>query len=65
MASPSGPGAGPVEVTCPYCGEPGEVEAEEDGDFVQDCAVCCRPWRVRVSLRPDGSADVSVAAEGE
>jgi endogenous inhibitor of DNA gyrase (YacG/DUF329 family) len=57
-----------VEVACPYCGEAGAVAARaEDGDeeFVQDCPVCCRPWRVRIRFRPDGSADVSVDAEGE
>ena len=56
-----------VEVTCPCCGEPGlvAVETEEDGgEFVQDCAVCCRPWRVRVTLRRDGTAEVTVDAEG-
>lgn len=58
----------PIDVTCPYCGEPNSisVSAEEDGEeFVQDCTVCCRPWQVRVTLRRDGSADVSVRAEGE
>ena len=58
----------PVEVICPWCGEPGTVrvdEGEEDGSFVQDCAVCCRPWQVRVRIGPDGSAEVSVIAEGE
>lgn len=57
-----------VDVTCPYCGEPGTVPIgvdEEDEEFVQDCAVCCRPWRVRVRRRRDGSADVTVGAEGE
>lgn len=53
------------EVTCPYCGQAGTVAAEADEEFVQDCAVCCRPWRVSVRLRPDGSADVLVRAEGE
>jgi len=56
-----------VEVTCPYCGEPGTVAvgADEDGEsFVQDCGVCCRPWQVRVRIRPDGSAEVSVTGEG-
>lgn len=50
------------EVTCPYCGEPGDVELppddEEDQDFTQDCAVCCRPWLVRIR-----SGGVSVSAE--
>jgi hypothetical protein len=38
-------------VTCPYCGEEVEIYVEPDvrGSFVQDCEVCCNPWRVRVS----------------
>ena len=37
-------------VTCPYCGEQVEIYLEPDvrGTFVQDCEVCCNPWRVRV-----------------
>ena len=37
-------------VTCPYCGEEVEIYLEPDvtGTFVQDCEVCCNPWRVRV-----------------
>jgi len=40
-------------VTCPYCGEDVEIYLEPDveGSFVQDCEVCCNPWRVRVSGR--------------
>lgn len=47
----------PVEsvflVTCPYCGEAVEIylEPEIRGLLVQDCEVCCNPWRVRVSGR--------------
>jgi hypothetical protein len=58
----------PVEVTCPWCGEPSTIAVDAgDGDeeFVQDCPVCCRPWQVRVRYRPDGSADVALGAEGE
>ena len=38
-------------VMCPYCGEQAEIYLEPDvgGSFVQDCEVCCNPWRVRVS----------------
>jgi prolyl-tRNA synthetase len=48
-------------VTCPYCGEQVEiyVEPEVTGSFVQDCEVCCNPWRVRVSGRHD-DRDVEV-----
>lgn len=53
---------------CPYCGELGEIDLASDVDFdspgeqvfVQDCAVCCRPWTVRVRVAPDGTASVSV-----
>jgi hypothetical protein len=41
------------EVICPFCGEATEIYVEPDvkGSFVQDCEVCCNPWRVRVSGR--------------
>jgi hypothetical protein len=37
-------------VWCPYCGEQVEIYVEPDvrGSFVQDCEVCCNPWRVRI-----------------
>ena len=49
-------------VTCPYCGEQVEIYVEPDvrGTFVQDCEVCCNPWRVRVS-RDRADRDVEVA----
>src|SRR3989442_3191338 len=41
-----------ADVTCPHCGEtmtitlyPGGGRAQE---YVEDCQVCCRPWRVGV-----------------
>ena len=42
-------------VTCPYCGEQVEIYLEPDvgGSFVQDCEVCCNPWRVSVSRDGD------------
>ena len=55
-------------VTCPYCGEQVEiyVEPEMKGTFVQDCEVCCNPWRLRVSGRgEDRSLDVSRADGSE
>lgn len=37
-------------VSCPYCGETVEIYIEPDvlGTLVQDCEVCCQPWRVHV-----------------
>ena len=42
-------------VTCPFCGEQVEIYVEPDvtGSFVQDCEVCCNPWRVLVSGRAE------------
>ena len=49
-------------VTCPYCGEAVEIYLEPDlkGSVVQDCEVCCNPWRVRIS-RVGGRRCVDVA----
>jgi hypothetical protein len=46
------------QVTCPYCGEEVELYLEPDvgGSFVQDCEVCCNPWRVTVSTDGDERA---------
>ena len=43
------------DVICPYCGEELEIYVEPDvrGSFVQDCEVCCNPWRITV----EGSGD--------
>lgn len=44
-------------LTCPYCGEPAEPDVSElgpeDEEFIEDCAVCCRPWTVRVHRSAD------------
>jgi hypothetical protein len=49
------------QVTCPYCGEEVEIYLEPDvrGSFVQDCEVCCNPWRVTVS-HADGARYVDI-----
>jgi Cysteine-rich CPXCG len=56
-------------VLCPYCGEPNEIALDPAGgrvqDYVEDCQVCCQPWRVTVRYRPGGAADVTVVAADE
>lgn len=55
-------------VVCPYCGESVEIYVEPDvkGSFVQDCEVCCNPWRVRVrGRRTNRSVDISRADGSE
>jgi len=53
-------------VTCPYCGEENEVALDpgsgESQDYVEDCQVCCQPWRVSVHYAGDGSAIVTATA---
>lgn len=43
----------PLTATCPYCGEPVEIDVDESGGehqrFVEDCPVCCQPWEVEVT----------------
>ncbi len=56
-----------AQVRCPYCGQVNEIGLDPGGgatqDYVEDCQVCCRPWRVLVTYQPDGAADVMVEAE--
>ena len=65
-AFPLGDGTAAMEavVLCPYCNEsvavgldPGSGAAQE---YVEDCGVCCQPWRVSVRYREDGAAEVRV-----
>ena len=49
-------------VTCPWCFEAVEMyfDPETAGEMVEDCAVCCRPWVLRVSRGLEGELYVSV-----
>jgi hypothetical protein len=56
-------------VTCPCCGEgvdialdPGSGAAQE---YVEDCEICCQPWRVTVAYGAGGQARVSITALDE
>ena len=53
-------------VACPYCGEENGVSLDpgsgEVQDYVEDCQVCCQPWRVAVHYHEDGSASVTAVA---
>ena len=53
-------------VTCPYCGEALEIYVEADvrGSFVQDCEVCCNPWRVQISGRGEERSVDVLRADG-
>jgi hypothetical protein len=57
---------GSATVSCPYCGEAVEIILDPGGgaeqDYVEDCEICCQPWRVSVRYGRDGEADVQVEA---
>ncbi len=49
-------------VTCPYCFEAVElwIDPATEGEYVEDCEVCCRPWRVVVRRDAEGRPTVQV-----
>ena len=51
-------------VCCPYCGERVTVAPDPGGgtlqEYIEDCQVCCRPWRVRVTFSPSGQPFIEV-----
>jgi Cysteine-rich CPXCG len=60
---------GTIEVQCPYCGEIVGVDVDEGGSsrqqYVEDCPVCCRPWRVDVRRDGDGAWSVDLRTEDD
>jgi hypothetical protein len=58
-----------IEVSCPYCGEPAELDVNEEEfgrqQYVQDCPVCCQPWQVTVCRDRDGEWDVTLRSGDE
>jgi hypothetical protein len=55
-------------VQCPYCGEPIEILIDEsagDQQYIEDCAVCCRPIEIAVALDEESGVLVSCRAENE
>ena len=46
----------PITLDCPYCGESFETSADVSAgsqDYVEDCAVCCRPIEVHLEVEDD------------
>ena len=53
---------GAAVVACPHCGEVNTIALDPGGgssqEYVEDCPVCCRAWRVVVRYGNDGRAEV-------
>jgi hypothetical protein len=49
-------------VQCPYCFEAVSlyVDPGTEGDYVEDCEVCCQPWQVHVERDADGGLRVTI-----
>jgi hypothetical protein len=63
---PLGDGTAETETTvvCPYCSEAVEIALDPGSgatqEYVEDCQVCCQPWRVNVWYDDEGNAEVAV-----
>lgn len=58
-----------VAIHCPYCGESFETSVDLSAgsqSYVEDCAICCRPIEVRLTVSDDGELlGVSTATDRE
>ncbi|HEX5314696.1 MAG TPA: CPXCG motif-containing cysteine-rich protein [Gammaproteobacteria bacterium] len=57
-----------VGIRCPYCGEAIEIVVDcsvAEQKYIEDCAVCCRPISIAVTVAPDGSASVEASREDD
>jgi hypothetical protein len=57
-------------VTCPYCGEPVDSYVDPGGgefqEYIEDCAVCCRPIRfIARWVEADQAYEVEAHTEDE
>lgn len=54
----------PSALRCPHCHQSLDVWVDPSGGqsqtYVEDCAVCCRPLLLRITLDDDGEADLEV-----
>jgi hypothetical protein len=58
-----------VKYECAFCGEENEVLVDPGGGrrqtFTEDCAVCCRPNLITLSIDEDGDVGLRVTQEYE
>lgn len=58
-----------VTYSCAFCGEDNEVFVDPSGGrrqiFTEDCAVCCRPNLITLTIEDDGEVVLDAAQEYE
>ena len=54
---------------CAFCGEENEVFVDASGGrrqtFTEDCAVCCRPNLLTITVGEDGEVELEATQEDE
>lgn len=57
----------PVVIQCPYCGESFETTVDLSAgsqQYIEDCAICCRPIEIALRVGDDGELlDVSTSTD--
>jgi len=57
-----------VRLFCPYCGEVNEVVVDTSvplQEYIEDCAICCRPMLLCITVGDRGEVEVSVRGEND
>jgi hypothetical protein len=58
-----------VSYRCAFCGEDNDVFVDPSGGrhqtFTEDCAVCCRPNLITITIDDDGEVELDVTQEYE
>ena len=53
---------------CPYCGESFETSADISAgsqDYIEDCAICCKPIEVHLEVEGEELVDVRTRSDSE
>ena len=56
------------QITCPYCGESIDImldDSVDEQDYFEDCSVCCRPIRMRITTDIDGDVSLHIMRDDE
>lgn len=58
-----------ITIACPYCGETFDtaIDVPESGTYrsIEDCAICCRPIDVIITLDDDGTVSAQTFRDDE
>ena len=55
-------------IDCPYCGERIDILLDpsfSEQSYVEDCAVCCRPINISLSMEPSGEVLLRATTDSE